>query len=98
MTKIDITGLDKADVLAALYNAARTQGIGLLHYRPGDMTSEEARQRLEISTSVDYLRGRVLKVNLSGDSLCPFAYDRDNGQGAAERVIDALRAQNKPAA
>jgi hypothetical protein len=43
---IDITGLDKAAVLAALYNNAKAQGLGAWQYEPGDMTSEEARAYL----------------------------------------------------
>ena len=35
----------------------------------------------------DYLYGRVMKVDLSKDTFDPFLYDRDNGQGAAERAI-----------
>ena len=33
-----------------------------------------------------------MKVNLSGDTLDPWGYDRDNGQGTAEDAIDELRA------
>lgn len=39
----------------------------------------------------DYLKGRVMKVNLSGDTLNEWGYDRDNGTGAAERAIASLR-------
>ena len=38
--KIDISGLDKADVLAALYNNSRPLGLGFLHATPEDMTHE----------------------------------------------------------
>jgi hypothetical protein len=41
---------------------------------------------------ITYLKGRVMKVDLSGDSFGPWLYDRDNGDGAAERVIAELRA------
>lgn len=40
----------------------------------------------------DYLYGRVMKVDLSSDeSFEERLYDRDNGTGAAQRVIDRLR-------
>jgi hypothetical protein len=41
--KIDIIGLDKAELLAALYNRAKPQDlIGWLQSRKGDMTPEAA--------------------------------------------------------
>lgn len=41
----------------------------------------------------DYLRGRVMKVTIDRDGgpLDPRLYDRDNGQGAAARALDAAR-------
>jgi hypothetical protein len=90
---IDISGLDKAEVLAALYNAASPQGLGHLHFNPVPMTTEEARSLLaeRVKPYFDYLHGRVMKVDLSSNELKPWLYDRDNGPGAAQRVIDALR-------
>lgn len=103
---IDISGLSKAAVLAALYNASKQQGMGFVHTRgQRDMTEEEAAAELGLGddhvrefggsfraqTYFDYLHGRVLKVDLSGDQLNPRLYDRDNGEGAAARVIARLR-------
>src|SRR3990172_3014512 len=89
--KISIAGLDKADVLAALYNTARPQGMGFLHYTPDPMTKEEAAELLKSGTYFDYVKGRVLKVNLAGDEVDPWGYNRDNGETAAELVIAVLR-------
>lgn len=89
--KIDITGLDKAAVLAALYNRAQTQGMGALHYRAETMPVEEAREILGHVQRFDYLRGRVMKVDLSGDAFDPRLYDRDNGAGAAAEALRPLR-------
>lgn len=94
---VDITGLDKADVLAALYNASRPLGMGFLHYTPGGMPHEQAvaliGEREPYGSYFDYVQGRVIKVNLSGDSFDPWLYDRDNGYGAAERAIASVRAE-----
>lgn len=94
---IDITGLNKADVLRVLYNRARTQGLGILHYTPEDMTVEEAQDILDHTGDkyFDYLKGRVMKVDLNGDSFNPRLYDRDNGEGAAESAIGPLRAKHE---
>jgi len=87
---IDLKGRDKADVLAKLYNASRPLGMGFLHFDPKPMTTKEARTILDGGqTYFDYLKGRVMKVDLSKDTLDPWLYDRDNGQGAAERAICA---------
>ena len=46
---IDISKLDKAEVLAALYNSSRQQGAGFFHARgKSDMTVEEAREELSM--------------------------------------------------
>lgn len=89
---IDISKLDKAEVLAALYNRARTQGMGVLHYTPVDMPIETARELTAMGKHLyfDYVNGRVMKVNLSGDEFNPALYDRDNGEGAAASVLARL--------
>lgn len=107
---ISLEGLDKAEVLMALYDAARPQGMGFLRYIPGPMPREEAERLVRTPEDdvcdaatremfrrkdlyFDYIHGRVMKVNLSGDSLDPIFYDRDNGPGAAAAAIARLRAR-----
>lgn len=98
MEEIDITGLDKRKVLMALYEDARVQGMGILHARSERMTIAEAGLNLREAAEhedgrayFDYLHGRVLKVDLTGDKFSPRLYDRDNGHGAAQRAVDAIR-------
>jgi len=97
---ISLEGLDRADVLAALYNRAKPQGLGGLHYEAEDMTRSEAEIIIKESTEsrfsslyFDYVKGRVMKVDLSTSVLNPRLYDRDNGDGAALQVIVELRAK-----
>ncbi len=90
---INIKNLNKADVLAALYNSSQQQGMGFLDPRGAlRMDSAEAAALLESHTYFDYLRGRVMKVDLSGESFDPWPYDRDNGEGAAQRAVDTIQA------
>jgi len=91
MSKISIQGLNKAEVLAALYNAARPQGGGFLHYDPKPMTKEKAEKILETDYDFDYLKGRVMKINLQKDEFESYSYDRDNGEGLAAKVVAILR-------
>lgn len=88
---IDISGLDKAAVLAALYNGSRPQGMGILHFDATPMTAEMARPFVSQRMRFDYLNGRVLKVDISGDTMDPRLYDRDLGDGAAARAVATLR-------
>lgn len=96
---ISIEGLSKAAVLAALYNNARQQGMGFAQARGSTgMTEEQAQQEIDARKDgkgwrsyFDYLHGRVMKIDIGGDTLEPYLYDRDNGQGACAAVIDGLR-------
>lgn len=89
--RVDISGLDKAAVLAALYNRAKPQGMGMLHYDPAPWSAVNALAYGRIDCYHDYVKGRVLKVDLSGDEFSPALYDRDNGTGAAAEAIAPLR-------
>lgn len=88
--KVDISKVNKAKLLAALYNKSRPLGMGFLHYNPAQMTEQEAAELLKVQTDFDYLKGRVMKVDLSGDILETWCYNRDNGDNAAENIIKNL--------
>lgn len=89
---INIKGLDKAEVLKALYDRSHIQGMGWLQAVPdGFVTVEHCRELLHEDTYFDYLYGRVLKVDLSGDEFDERLYDRDCGAGAARQAINKLR-------
>jgi hypothetical protein len=90
---VSIKGLDKAEILAALYNEARPLGLGMLHFDPEPMTVDEAREMIGKYLNFDYVKGRPLKVSLDGDELDTRLYDRDQGQGKGERIVNALRAK-----
>ncbi len=92
---MDIAGHDKAVILKALFNGARTAPMARLTGQArGDLTTEEAREVISQAGHFlyfDYLFGRVLKIDLGTDFLDFRLYDRDNGQGAGERaVLEAL--------
>ena len=106
MANINIAGLDKAEVLLALWDASRTQGMSFLGFlRSGELTLETARQEIERrrhktfdgrdSIYFDYLNGKVMKVDLGQDEFDPRLYDRDNGDGTAQKAIDNLKLAHK---
>lgn len=90
---IDISGLDHADVVRVLYDAAKPQGMGFLHYTPERMAKQEASDLLTENDYFDYCKGRVMKVKIRGTEFNEWLYDRDNGPGAAATAIDGLRAE-----
>lgn len=91
--EVSIAGLDKADVLAVLFERSRPLGNGFMHYVPGPMPRETAEALVQGDGRkyFDYVQGRVMKVDLTGDSFDPWGYDRDNGPGAAAKAIASLR-------
>lgn len=93
---VDIKGLDKARVLKALYDHSHVQGSGFLQAVPdGVVTVEYCAGLLAKHSYFDYLHGRVLKVDLSGDEFDERLYDRDCGEGAAQRAVDSVRAEKE---
>ena len=93
---MDISGLNKAEVLLALYKGSRQQGMSFLGYPGREPTVEDCNAQLETcGTYVDYFFGRVIKCEL-GNKLLDFGlYDRDCGQGAGENAV--LRYFTNPA-
>ena len=105
-TTVSMEGLDRAAVLAALYNNSYSAGLGVLHYSATGMSVEEAAAELDRQESwlaerggandspyFDYLQGRVMKIEIpkDGKELNTWGYDRDNGEGAVAKVIAELR-------
>ncbi|MGC8662487.1 MAG: hypothetical protein ACP5RT_01735 [Candidatus Micrarchaeia archaeon] len=88
---ISIENLDKAEVLAALYNAAIPVGLGIFHYDPKPMTQESAKEFLKAQIYFDYINGRAMKIDLSGNDFDPTSYDENNGEGTAAFVVSILR-------
>ena len=86
---VDISGLDKAEVLAALANATRNP----MPFPRDAMTVAEAREVIASEgLRIDYVcHNRAIKANLAGASFNRLAFDRDSGQGAAEDAIRRLR-------
>ncbi len=102
MSTINIAGLDKAVLLAALYNHARPLGLGYLRANNKEMTKDEAERLLEDHRGhdgvvrFDYVHGRPLKVTFQGDELSgAWLYNRDQGHNACENIVDAVRSSTK---
>lgn len=106
MAMVSIKGMDKAEVLLALWQASQMQGMSFLGFlASGELTLEQAQKEIQErkhtgfdgkdSIYFDYLNGKVMKVDLGQDEFDPRLYDRDNGEGAAQRAIDNLKVARK---
>lgn len=103
-TLINYDGIDEVDLIHALYHGTRALGMGRLHDR-GNLDVSEVRLRLGAHIDeqraagellfLDYFHGRPLKLalDLKTKTFNPGLYDRDAGQGAAEKVVAKLREQ-----
>jgi hypothetical protein len=92
-TIVQFDGLTREQVLCALYNASKPQGLGFFHYDPMPLKIDEAKNVLSKSDFVDYLKGRVIKVNLPKEAkeFDARLYDRDCGAGAARAAIERYK-------
>lgn len=94
MAVISIEGLNKAVLLSELYNASKPLGLGVLHFTPENMTVEQAQKLIDNQPPglrFDYIQGRVMKIDVTGDITETSGYNRDNGYNAAELIIEKLR-------
>jgi hypothetical protein len=92
---VDISGIDKALLLAALTAYARGRGISCVyaatHRRP-DM--DQVRQDIASRSGdlrFDTYLGRMIHADISSDAVDPTGYDRVNDRGAFAHVVAALR-------
>lgn len=92
---VNIKGLDKAAVLVALWNHSHAQGFSFFNERTLTLSEAEAMVNSNIKKNIalnfDYVNGRVIKCDITGDEFDPWLYDRDCGDGAAQRAIDSIR-------
>lgn len=99
---INISGIDKATLLQALHAKSKALGMSHLHDM-GDLTLRQCQDIIsqcpviagKVVMYFDYLAGRIMKVDISENELDPYLYDRDNGPGAAQRVVDSLTVSDK---
>ncbi len=93
-TIVDISGLDKEELIEALWESSRIAPF-FGPYGVGPRLDREEIERVLASEDkdFDYLSGRVMKVHFRSDKVNPEGYDRDNGPGEFKEVVDALRAR-----
>lgn len=96
---INIQGLDKSELLLALYNNAKSSDWTRATIRNlpfltiPNLTVEQAKEQLSRSSYVDYIGPVLIKINFSRDSISTDIYDRDNtGVKTASKIVEELKA------
>lgn len=100
---IDITGIDPAVLLMHLHANTQSIGLGILHDKGNitlgyaqDVINGQKAARPNAPLSFDYVGGRPIKVRFNGNYLeRANLYDRDAGEGACQRAVDAARKASK---
>lgn len=92
MDEIDISGVDKSNLLYELWKRQKVAGFysmnGLDAFAP-KFNTEEAKQAT--SRYIDYHQGRAIKCDISKDTAFIGLYERDAGKGKFKEAVDAAR-------
>ena len=94
MSNIDIKDLNKVELLQALWERQIVPpgSMGIFQGAKTKWTESDSERALEQIEKgyIDYFKGRVIKTDLSGDTVNPRSYDRDAGEGAFQSVVNKL--------
>jgi hypothetical protein len=95
MTTIDITGIPKEALKRALWENSKVASFFRMNSEiPPEYNKNQAIEAVNNKKGIDYFCGRVIKTNLSLDNVSPWGYDRDNGAGAFQRIVDDVKKKN----
>lgn len=92
---LDISGLDKAELLAALVNAARPGWLLMTHERAAAIIQDRLSAGHGPPFDFDYVAGRAIKCDIGGPRISKLhaaRYDSNAGSGTIARVVSELRA------
>ena len=90
MSGVDISNIDKVQLLRALWNESKTAGF----FSSGNMITpawDDSEASTAVKRYIDWFQGRVIKSDLTGNIVDPWGYDHDNGQGKFASVVASLR-------
>jgi hypothetical protein len=88
---VDISGVDKLQLLEALWSNQKTASFFTNPPQLAPGFDHSAATAAIARGYIDYFCGRAIKADLSGDYVIPYLYDRDAGPGALQRIVTRLR-------
>ena len=95
---IDITGSDLKEVVKSAYDLSSPQGLGILHFKEGSLTNEEAESFIKphgnIALSLDYVNGRACKLTVWQDEEKLYIRDQwfDHSEDQLLQLIERIAA------
>lgn len=92
-TIVNISGLDKIEVLHVLWENAQIAGIfgRVLPIIRSTQVFDRERAEGAVQGYIDDFNNRFIKCDFRSDDIDVRLYDRDNGDGAAKKLIESLR-------
>ena len=93
MAEVNIKGVDKVELLKLLWENSKLASV-FGNYFPIDLSTFDYEAAKEaVKESIDYFRGRAIKCDLSKDTVDPWLYDRDYGEGKFQEIVNQLLKQ-----
>lgn len=93
----DIRGLDEVVVVRALWRGSHPAPVVIMNDQKlaalTDIPDAEIYKALSDNGRIGYLCGRALKVTIRDGNVFTRKYNDYHGDGAVERIIDALKSQ-----
>lgn len=86
---IDISKVDKIALLKDLWKNQKTAIFFAFNTLQAPSFDEKLAEKA-VKGRIDYFCGRAIKTDLSKDSVDPYLYDRDAGQGTFQKVVDSI--------
>lgn len=90
MTTVNIQGLDKVELLHALWSNQKSASFFTMSGIPSPQFDHQE-ANTAVLERIDYFCGRAIKCDLSKNEVDPGLYDRDAGQGTFEKIVNQLR-------
>ncbi|QMW27706.1 hypothetical protein G4B84_002995 [Aspergillus flavus NRRL3357] len=93
-TVLNIAGIPKKELLLELLKNAEVASFFCTREPPSldiDEIWKEYEELTRYISLVDYLRGRCLKVDISGNTMNPSTFDSEYGEGKFAEIVDKLR-------
>jgi len=91
--QVDIKGIDKVEILKHLWDNSKPASFYNKYcpIAPPRFDYEESMEAVKMP--IDYFRGRLIKCDLSKDSVDPSRYDQDFGTGKFQQIINQIKQQ-----
>ena len=85
---VNISNLSKETLLKKLWFGSKNAAV---FSNTISLPFDSVKASTAVQKRIDYFCGRVIKMDISQDSCDSFLYNRDNGDGAVEKIVASMR-------